>query len=154
MSGRGVFERLCAHSDIVSRDNSKDSDYQQLANVVILVSLPIAGCTLAAGIAAGLADRKRPFSMLRLTGARLGMLRRVVALESAVPLLAVAAVAIGTGFGATAMYASREMQHPMVAPGAAYYLLTAGGILVALGIIAATFPLLARITGPEVARNE
>ena len=42
----------------------------------------------------------------------------------------------------------------MVAPGAAYYLITAGGILVALGIIAATFPLLARITGPEVARNE
>ena len=36
----------------------------------------------------------------------------------------------------------------------AYYLLTAGGILAALGIIAATFPLLARITGPEVARNE
>jgi hypothetical protein len=63
-------------------------------------------------------------------------------------------VAIGTGFGATAMYASLEMQHPMAAPGAAYYLITAGGILAALGIIAATFPLLARITGPEVARNE
>jgi hypothetical protein len=29
-----------------------------------------------------------------------------------------------------------------------------GGIVVSLGIIAATFPLLARITGPEVARNE
>jgi len=41
-----------------------------------------------------------------------------------------------------------------VAPGAAYYLLTAGGILAALGIIAATFPLLRRMTGPEVARNE
>jgi hypothetical protein len=35
--------------------------------VVILVSLPIAGCSLAAGIAAGIADRKRPFSLLRLT---------------------------------------------------------------------------------------
>ena len=52
------------------------------------------------------------------------------------------------------MYTSLEMQHPMVAPGAAYYLLAGGGILAALGIIAATFPLLARITGPEVARNE
>ncbi|MGH3202529.1 MAG: FtsX-like permease family protein, partial [Streptosporangiaceae bacterium] len=78
----------------------------------------------------------------------------VVALESAVPLLAAAAVAIGTGFGATAMYASLEMQHPMVAPGAGYYLLTAGGILTALGIIAASLPLLARITGPDVVRNE
>jgi hypothetical protein len=141
-------------SDIVARDNSANSDYQQLANVVILVSLSIAGCTLAAGIAAGLADRKRPFSLLRLTGARLATLRRVVALEGAVPLLSVAAVAIGTGFAGAAMFASEAQQHPMVAPGAAYYLLTAGGIVAALGIITATFPLLARITGPEVARNE
>jgi hypothetical protein len=141
-------------SDIVAQDNSANSDYQQLANVVILVSLPIAGCTLAAGIAAGLADRKRPFSLLRLTGARLATLRRVVALEGAVPLLAVAAVAIGTGFAGAAMYATMAQQHPMVAPGIAYYLLTAGGIIVSLGIIAATFPLLARITGPEIARNE
>jgi hypothetical protein len=140
--------------DLVAQDNSKDTDYQQLANVVILVSLPIAGCTLAAGIAAGLADRKRPFSLLRLTGARLATLRRVVALEGAVPLLAVAAVAIGAGFAGAAMFASEAQQHPMVAPAAAYYFVTAGGILVSLGIIVATFPLLARITGPEAARND
>ena len=141
-------------ADLVAQDNAQNNAYQQLANVVILVSLPIAGCTLAAGIAAGLADRKRPFSLLRLTGARLVMLRRVVALEGAVPLLAVAAVAIGTGFGAAAMYASEAQNHPMVAPSAPYYFLAAGGLLVSLGIIAATFPLLARITGPEVARND
>jgi len=140
--------------DLVRQHKSKDDAYQQLANVVILVSLPIAGCTLAAGIAAGIADRKRPFSMLRLTGARLATLRHVVALEGAVPLLSVAAVAIGTGFGAAAMFASEAQQHSMVSPGAAYFLLTAAGIIVSLGIIAATFPLLARITGPEVARNE
>ena len=140
--------------DLIAQDNSANNAYQQLANTVILVSLPIAGCTLAAAIAAGLADRKRPFSLLRLTGARLAMLRRVVTLESAVPLLAVAAVAIGTGFGAAAEYASVAQHYPMVAPGVAYYLITAGGILVSLGIIAATFPLLKRITGPEVARNE
>ena len=140
--------------DLIEKDNSTNNDYQQLANVVILVSLAIAGCTLAAGIAAGLADRKRPFSLLRLTGARLGTLRRVVALEGAVPLLAVAVVAIGTGFGGAAMNAALQQGHPIAAPGASYYLITAGGILVALGIIAATFPLLARITGPEAARNE
>jgi hypothetical protein len=140
--------------DNLVADDAANNGYQQLANVVILVSLPIAGCTLVAGIAAGLADRKRPFSMLRLAGARLSTLRGVVALEGAVPLLSVAAVAIGTGFAGAAMFAREAQQHPMVAPGAAYYLLTAGGILVSLGIIAATFPLLARITGPEVARNE
>jgi len=141
-------------ADRIAQDDAAGNDLKQLANSVILVSLLIAGCTLATGIAAGLADRKRPFSLLRLTGARLALLRRVVALEGAVPLLAVAAVAIGAGFASAAMLASEAQQHPMVAPGAAYYLITGGGILAALAIIAATFPLLARITGPEVARNE
>ena len=134
--------------------NSADNAYQQLADVVILTSLTVAGCTLATGVAGGLADRKRPFSLLRLTGARLGMLRRVIALESAVPLLAVAAVAIGAGFSASAMYATMEMRLSLVSPGAAYYVLTAAGIVLALGLILATFPLLRRITGPETARTE
>ena len=134
--------------------NAADDAYQQLADVVILGSLVIAGCTLATGVAGGVADRKRPFSLLRLTGARLAMLRRVIILESAVPLLAIAAVAIGTGFGASAMYATMEMKLSLVSPGAAYYVLVAAGIVLALGLIAATFPLLRRITGPETARSE
>jgi hypothetical protein len=141
-------------ADIAAQDDSANAAYQQLANVVILISLPIAGCTLAAGIAAGLAERKRPFSLLRLAGARLSTLRRVVALEGAVPLLAVAAVAIGTGFGAAAMYAEEAQNRQMAAPGLAYYLLTASGIVVSLAIIGATFPILTRISGPEAARNE
>ena len=142
------------YADIAAQDNLQNSGYQQLANVVILVSLAVAGCTLAAGIAAGLAERKRPFSLLRLAGARLSTLRGVVALEGAVPLLTVAAVAVGTGFGAAAMYAAEAQSRPMAAPGPAYYLLTAGGIIVSLAIIAATFPVLTRITGPEAARND
>jgi FtsX-like permease family len=128
--------------------------YRHLADVVILTSMALAGCTLATSIAAGLADRKRPFSMLRLTGARLATLRRVVVLESAVPLLAVAIVAIGGAFGASAMFTSAQMQHPLVGPGTGYYLITAAGIAASLVITAATFPLLRLITGPEVARDE
>jgi hypothetical protein len=52
------------------------------------------------------------------------------------------------------MNASLQQGHSIAPPGVGYYLITAGGILAALGIIAATFPLLARITGPEAARNE
>jgi hypothetical protein len=141
-------------SDYNAAGNAANNAYQQLADVVILTSLTVAGCTLAVSVAGGLADRKRPFSLLRLTGARLAMLRRVIALESAVPLLAVAAVAIGTGFGASAMFATMEMHLSLVSPDAAYYALTAAGIVAALGLILATFPLLRRITGPETARSE
>jgi hypothetical protein len=137
------------HADATQQDLA----YQQLADVVVLTSLAIAGCTLAAGIAAGLAERKRPFSLLRLAGTPLGMLQRVVALESAVPLLATAVLSIGVGFAASAMYAAAQVG-PFVAPGAAYYVITGAGIAVSLGIIASTIPLLRRITGPEVARNE
>jgi hypothetical protein len=131
----------------------QDLAYQQLADVVVLTSLAIAGCTLAASVAGGLAERKRPFSLLRLAGAPLGMLQRVVALESAVPLLVTAAISIGVGFAAAAMYAAAQVG-PFAAPGAVYYVITGAGIAVSLGIIASTMPLLRRITGPEVARNE
>ncbi len=61
---------------------------------------------------------------------------------------------IGAGLGASAMFTSAQMQHPLVAPGAGYYLITAAGIAASLAIIAATFPLLRLITGPQVARNQ
>jgi hypothetical protein len=105
-------------------------------------------------VAAGLSDRKRPFSLLRLTGTPLGVLRRVVALESTVPLLAVAAVSVGAGFLAAQLFLRAQLGYSLRPPGAGYYLAVLAGLAGALGIIASTFPLLTRITGPEVARNE
>lgn len=129
------------------------ASWRQLANVVLLTTLPIAGCSLAVSVVSGLSDRRRPFAILRLTGAPLGLLQRVVGLESAVPLLAAAAVAVGTAFAASAMFLKSQMGYHLLSPGAAYYALAGGGLVAALGIIASTLPLLGRITGPEAARN-
>lgn len=128
--------------------------YRQLADMVIAVSFPVAGCSLAVSVAAGLRDRKRPFSLLRLTGVQLGVLRRVVLLESAVPLFVVAAVAIGTGFLTAQLFLQAQFGYSLRAPGAEYYAIVGGGLGAALGVIAGTLPLLKRMTGPEVARNE
>ncbi|MCW3839171.1 ABC transporter permease [Micromonospora yasonensis] len=128
--------------------------FQQLANVVMLASLPIAGCSLAVSVAGGLSDRKRPFSMLRLTGVQLRTLRRVVALETVVPLLVVAAVAIGMGFLAAHLFLRSQLDYTLLPPHGSFYLMVAGGLAVSLGIVASTLPLLRRITGPETARNE
>jgi hypothetical protein len=127
--------------------------WRQLANVVLLATVPIAGCSLAVSVVAGLSDRRRPFAILRLTGAPLRLLQAVVGLESALPLLAVAAIAIGTAFAASAMFLRSQLHYDLVSPDAAYYALVAGGLAAALGIIASTLPLLRRITGPEAARN-
>ncbi|MFF2142798.1 FtsX-like permease family protein [Kitasatospora sp. NPDC058190] len=139
--------------DWASGGQKKLQAWRQLANVVLLTTLPIAGCSLAVSVVAGLSDRRRPFAMLRLTGAPLRLLRRVVGLESALPLLVVSALAIGTGFAAAAMFLKAQMSYDLVSPGLAYYGLTGFGLLASLAIIASTLPLLKRITGPEAARN-
>ncbi|MGW3044553.1 FtsX-like permease family protein [Kitasatospora sp. NPDC001159] len=139
--------------DWASAGQKKLQGWRQLANVVLLTTLPVAGCSLAVSVVAGLSDRRRPFAMLRLTGAPLRLLRRVVGLESALPLLVVSALAIGTGFAAAAMFLKAQMDYDLVSPGAPYYGLTGFGLAASLGIIASTLPLLKRITGPEAARN-
>lgn len=128
--------------------------WQQLANVVILASLPIAGCSLAVSVVAGLTDRRRPFSLLRLAGTPVGLLRRVVAFESAVPLLVVAVISACLGIVVAELFARSQLGINLVPPGPAYYGYIIGGLLLSLAIIAATLPLLNRITGPESARSE
>jgi hypothetical protein len=127
---------------------------QDMTDVVIVASLIIAACSLAVNIAAGLGERKRPFSLLRLTGVPTALLHRVVALESALPLLIVAAVSIVVGLVSAALYLHSQVAIAFSIPGFTYWATVVSGLVVSLAIIASTFPLLNRITGPEVARNE
>jgi cell division protein FtsX len=128
--------------------------YRRLADVVLLVTFPIAACSLAVSVAGGLSERKRPFSLLRLAGVQLGVLRRVVLLETAVPLLVVAAVAIGTGYLAAQLFLQAQYGYSVRPPGVGYYGVVLGGLAVSLAVIGATLPVLRRITGPQTARNE
>jgi ABC-type antimicrobial peptide transport system permease subunit len=137
-----------------ANQNQRDTAYQRLADVVILASLPIAGLGLAASIVTGVNERRRPFSLLRLTGTPIAALRRVVAFETAVPLLLVSAAAIGVGFLATALFTHSQLHETMQPPQPSYYAVVAAGLVLTLCIIASTFPLLRRVTGPEAARND
>ena len=128
--------------------------WQQLANVVIVASLAIAGCSLAVSVVGGLTERKRPFSLLRLSGAPVRVLRRVVALESAAPMLTVAVVAVGMGLLAAQLFLRAQMGYTLEAPGVGFYAVVVVGLAGCLAIIASTLPLLERITGPETARSE
>ena len=127
---------------------------QDMTDVMIVASLIIAACSLAVNIVAGLGERRRPFSLLRLTGAPTKLLHSVVALESALPLLLVAAVSIVVGLGSAALYLHSQVGIAFSVPGINYWATVIGGLAASLAIIASTFPLLNRMTGPEVARNE
>jgi len=127
---------------------------QDVTDVIIVASLIIAACSLAVNIAAGLGERKRPFSLLRLTGVPTALLHRVVALESALPLLLVAVVSIVVGLVSAALYLHSQVGIAFSIPGIAYWATVLGGLAASLALIASTFPLRDRMTGPEVARND
>ncbi|MCU1395186.1 MAG: hypothetical protein JWM34_3614 [Ilumatobacteraceae bacterium] len=142
-----VTEQNAEHTHLVD-------SYRRLANVVLLTSLPIAGCSLAVSVAGSLAERRRPFSLLRLTGVPLSTLRRVVTLEAAVPLLIGVVVSACVGLLSAALFLRAQLGEALQPPSVGYYALLAGGTLVSLAIIASNLPLLARLTGPESARND
>jgi len=81
------------------------------------------------------------------------VLRRVVLLESALPLLALAVVSAGVGFLAAGLFTRSQLQQTLVPPGIGYYAGVGAGLVLALALIASTLPLLARLTVPETARN-
>lgn len=128
---------------------------QRMVDVGIILSLVIAGCSLAVSVAGGLIERKRPFSLLRLTGMPLAHLRRVVVLEAAVPLLLVAVVSAAAGLlAADLILRATPNGFGLSPPAASYYLIMTGGVVAALAIVAATLPLLGRLTEPQSARME
>jgi hypothetical protein len=137
-------------------DNSRRTvtELQQMTNVVIVVSLIIAGCSLGVSVTGGINERKRPFSLLRLTGVSLATLRRVVALEAALPLLVVSVLAAAMGFLAAGLFLTSQLNESLRPPNAQFYALVVAGLAGSLAVIASTLPIINRITGPETARNE
>ncbi len=140
--------------DISPAAAQRIAGWKQLADVAIVASLVIAGCSLGVSVASGLVERKRPFSLLRLAGTPLGTLRRVVAIEAALPLLVVAIISAASGLLSAHLFLRSQLSESLRPPSAAYYVAVGLGLAFALGLISATLPLLARITGPDVARNE
>jgi hypothetical protein len=151
---RDAIPMTLAEQNEQSSNSQRTRGYEQLALVVEVASLAIAGCTLAVSVVTGLNDRRRPFGLLRLTGAPLAVLRRVVALETAVPLLAGAAVSIGAGFLASYLFLRSQLTETLRPPGLNWYVVTASGLIAAFVIVASTLPVLERITGPEAVRTD
>jgi predicted lysophospholipase L1 biosynthesis ABC-type transport system permease subunit len=101
-------------------------------------------------------ERKRPFTLLRVTGVQVRVLYRVVLLESVLPLTLTAVVAAAAGLGAAAsIVRTLGSKVGTVAPPGHTYLLTMGCALAAsIALLLATLPVLNRITVPDEARFE
>ena len=132
------------------------SNVQHVVLAAALLTLIVASCSLAVTVGGGLLERRRPFTLLRLSGTSLATLRRVVLMESALPLLGGAVIAAGIGLGV-----ARPFTHAVLpatahttSPTPGFYLVIAMGLLVAVATVAAALPMLARVTDPDKARFE
>jgi MFS family permease len=141
-------------AEMKGRDQHQAQRISRLSGAVLLVSLLIAGLSLAVSVSGGLVERQRPFALLRLNGVPAARLRRVVVAEITGPLLAMTAVSAVVGFAVVA-YLAGVAHQPLLAPLTAYWWYLAAGIGTAIAVAAAaTVPLLGRLTSPENARFE
>jgi ABC-type lipoprotein release transport system permease subunit len=140
----------------VSARNEVATIVQRVLDIAIVLTLVVAGCSLAVAAGGSLVERKRPFSLLRLTGTPTSVLYRVVLLEAVLPLAAATALAIATGYGLAVAAATKVAPAgtPVPTPDGSYYLTLGLGLLVALALIGGTLPFLSRITRSDNARFE
>ena len=141
----------------------RDNDSNNVLRVVlagVALTLIVAGCSLAVTVGGSLVDRKRPFTLLRVSGTPLSTLYRVVLLESALPLVMASVVAAATGVAIAepvikAILISNHGAGSISAyPTPAYYATVGAGLVVSLAVIAAALPLLGRITTGDNMRFE
>lgn len=126
----------------------------RVVNLALAFTLAIAGCSLAVAVTAGVIERKRPFSLLRLAGMRLAELQRTALLEAAAPLLLIALASAALGLGTSAVIVGMAGGIPWQPPSVGYWVSLASGLTVALGVAAAALPLLGRTTAPSSVRFE
>jgi hypothetical protein len=129
---------------------------EKIIYAVVSLTLIVAGCSLAVAVGGGLVDRKRPFTLLRVSGTQLSVLSRVVLLEAAVPLVAAAVIAAAIAYGMSLMAFLRLAPAGAAVPqlGRDYYEIMGIGLLVAFAVITLTLPLLSRMTAPSTMRFE
>ncbi len=144
--------------EIAQIRNQDDNNAETVVLAIVALTLLMAACSLAVTVGGGIVERRRPFTLLRLSGTSSAALYRVVVLESVLPLVSASLVAAATGIGVAiplvkALPALRN--EPSVAhPGSVYYLAMGAGLLVALMVISSALPLIRRVTQPNSARFE
>ena len=129
---------------------------EKIVYAAVALTLIVAGCSLAVTVGGGLVDRKRPFTLLRVSGTSVGVLTRVVMLEAAVPLVAATVLAGGIAYGTSILAFMRLAPAGTALPqlGRDYFTIMGIGLAIAFGVILVTLPLLRRMTAPSTVRFE
>ena len=84
-----------AFGEIAQIRNNDDTNAENVLLAIVGLTLLMAACSLAVTVGGGIVERKRPFTLLRLSGTPSATLYRVVVLESVLPLLTASFVSRG-----------------------------------------------------------
>lgn len=126
-----------------------------LAYLGMFVAIAIAGISLAVATASAVLDRARVLGLMRLMGMPVSVIRRIIAREAAVPLLAVLLLSIGLGFlVAWLMVTSIDDTYKVTWPAADYFVALALSLVLAFGAVTATFGLIRSNTAVTATRFE
>lgn len=138
--------------------NNDINNVETVVLAIVALTLLVAACSLAVTVGGGIVERKRPFTLLRVSGTSRATLYKVVLIESFLPLIGAAVLAAGVAIAITEPLVKALPVVKKVAdlafPGTTYYLAMAGGLLVAFLIVCVTLPILNRVTGPDKVRFE
>lgn len=129
-------------------------ELQRLAYAGVAGSVFVAGCSLTVAMAAGILERKRAFSLLRLAGMPIRSLQMVVVLESTIPLIAASLLSAGLGLAVADLLLRILDGTTLHPPTAGYYGIVAISLTLALAILSTTLPLMRRVTSLDATRFE
>jgi ABC-type antimicrobial peptide transport system permease subunit len=135
---------------------ARAATFEKILYAAVALTLIVAGCSLAVTAGGSLVDRKRPFTLLRVSGTPVTVLSRVVLFEAVVPLVAATLVAVAIAYGTSLMAFLRLAPVGTAIPqlGRDYYTIMGIGLVIGLAVITVTLPLLRRMTAPSTIRFE
>lgn len=154
--GIGRSEVPETYGEVAQIRNNDDKNIELVILAAVILTLLVAGCSLAVTVGGSLIERKRAFTLLRLSGISASTLYRVVLLESLVPLAAASLVAGAFGY-AVAIPVVRALEPAgthVSHPGSIYYITVGVGLAASVMVVVSVLPLLERITRPDNARFE
>jgi predicted lysophospholipase L1 biosynthesis ABC-type transport system permease subunit len=113
--------------------------------------LLVAACSLTVATVSGLMERRRPFALLRACGVRLGELRRIVLLETGLPLVITALGGVGAALLVTYLIVPGE---EWGLPDVRFFAGLGIGVLAALAVSSLALPLMDVTTRHDSTRFE
>jgi hypothetical protein len=127
----------------------------RIVTLGVVMTMVVAGASLAIAVTGGLLDRRRPFALLRLTGVSLRELRSVLLLEAAAPLAAVAILGAVLGVIVSQLLLRLVAAGaPVPLPDASLAVLLIASVGGALVVVAGMLPLVGPLTDLEETRFE